>query len=142
MSTYYTNEASFELPDLSFTDVTTHQLAVKLDDGPMPSLTVARNPLPEGETLAQAVEANLRRATLALRAHRVLAQREITIGGVPGIEVATAWVDGKGEGVYTRQVHFMAGEVWMVLAVNGAAEDREKCDAVMEEAEATFRLRE
>jgi hypothetical protein len=142
MSTYYTNEAAFDLPDLGFTDVTTHVLAVKLDDGPMPSLLVSRNPLPEGKTLAEAVEESLKRATIALRAHKVIGRREITVGGAPAVEVAAAWTDAQGEAVYTRQVHLVVGETWMVLAVNGAAAERERCDAVIEEAEATFRLRE
>jgi hypothetical protein len=108
----------------------------------MPSLTVARNELPEGGSIVEAVEANLRRATIELRAHKLIGRREIQIGGVPAVEVATEWIDDQGEGVYTRQVHFAFGETWMTLAVNGPLGEREKCDAVIEEVEGTFRLRE
>lgn len=141
MGLYFVNEAAFDLPDIGLVDRTEHRIEATLPGGDLLALQVHRQPIPEGASLGEVVGENLRWAERQLPAHSVVFRRESEIAGCPALEVGVTW---KGEAglVYTRQAHLDAQGTWIVFSGNAPLEEREACDALVERAVATFRLRD
>lgn len=137
---YVVNEASFDLPDIGLVDATVHHVEAHLPGKGTISLRVQRAPLPEEKLLESAVDEQLRHAGIRLRAHRVLFRRAIQVAGCQAIEVGVEW-RGMDALVYTRQVHIDIGGTRLVLAGNAPMPERAACDALVDNALATFRLR-
>jgi hypothetical protein len=138
---FYMNEAAFDLPDAPAADGTVHELIFKAADGASFSLTVHRQPLPPGETLASLVAANIEKAKRSLPSHTLLLQRQIEVAGVTGIEVAVEW-RGEQSMLYTRQAHLPLDGAWLVFAGNSPLAARAECDALLDRVLASFRPRE
>jgi hypothetical protein len=141
MSAYYMDEAAFDLPEIGLVDRTVTTLGATTEEGHAHTITVFRNPIPEGATLAALVEQNLREASVRLGLHTVLDRRELEVGGLPALGLSSRW-RGKNGMIYTRQAHFFAGGSWLVFACNADLADRARCDAIMDHALATFRPRD
>lgn len=141
MGVYYVNEAAFELPEIGFVDRTVHALDTRAPSGAPILVSVDRNPLPEGKGLGDLVAENARNAAMRLRAHTVVFRREGEIAGCPAVDIAAEW-RGAGGVVYTRQAHLVAAGTWIVFSASALADERAACDAVLDRAIATFRLRD
>jgi hypothetical protein len=140
MSAYYLNEAAFELPAGELADRTMTRLVFEAGRGASISLTVHRQPLPEGESLVRLVEEKLREAERSLPYYAVVFRREIEMGGALALEIAAEWRQ-REERLYTRQAHVAVDGVWLIFAGNAGLDARDRCDAVMDRAVATFRRR-
>lgn len=135
------NEAAFELPDeLGMIDRSMTNLEATSAEGHPHLLRVYRAPPPAGKSLAEIVAANVREASIRLRAHAVLFRRDIEVDGLPAIELGTRW-QGQGGVLYTRQAHLLVPGEWLVFAGNVEMAAREACDACFDHALATFRRR-
>jgi hypothetical protein len=141
VTTYFMNEAAFELPAIGLVDRTVTRLDAVSEDGLAQTIVVHRSRVPEGKSLAELVAESLREAGARLRLHAALFQREIAVDGEPALEVGAQWRGEEGM-IYTRQVHLALGDAWIVLAGNCALEGRERCDATFDHILATFRVRE
>lgn len=141
MSVYYMNEAAFELPDAPVVDSTVTMLEMKTPSGSELRLLVQRFPLEVGKSLREVVTSHVGQASRTLRAHAVLFDREVEVGGVPAIDVAARWRGGD-EMIYTRQAHVALGGTWLVLAVNAPLEEREVCDEYLNRVLGTLRFRD
>lgn len=141
MAVYYTNDAAFDLPDLPLIDRTVTTLDAVTPDGRAHTVCVNRAPLPAGKDLAALVADSLAQASRRLPAHKVLFQRDASVASCPAVEIAAAWRGQLGM-VYTRQAHLVAGGLWLVLSGNAPLDDRAACDACLDHAFATFRLRD
>lgn len=140
MSVYYMNECAVVLPAIGLVDHTTTMLRAVTDDGYSCSMSVYRTPRPAGKSLAELVDENLRRAAIELRAHVLRSRRDIELDGAPAIEVRTEW-RGQSSVIHTRQAHLVLDETWLIVSANAPIADRARCDAIVDRALATFRLR-
>jgi hypothetical protein len=140
MTAYYVNEAAFGLPDADITDRTVTRLVFDAGEGASIALTVHRQPLPAGESLAALFTRKQQEAERALPSHAVLFRREVEMAGAPAIEIAAEWRD-KDRRLYTRQAHVALDGAWLILAANASLDARARCDALMDRVVATFRRR-
>lgn len=141
MSTYYTNEAAFDLPEIGFKDKTVTLLEAQTPKGAEMALMLQRFPLPVGKSLRETVQAHLAGATRKLRGWTVLFERDIEISASPAIELGASW-RGEGGMVYTRQAHLAVGNTWLVVAGNAPLAEREAGDQVFEHVISTLSVRE
>jgi hypothetical protein len=140
MTTYYTNDIAFRLPDLPAVDRTLHVLDLCEDRRRTMTLMVARTPLVSGATLRGVVDAHLAQERRALRGWSLLFEREGEAAGRPMIEVATAWRGDHGR-VYQRQAHLALPKVVLLFVGDAPFEARDACDMHVARALATLQLR-
>lgn len=134
---YFVDEAAFDLPDLGFVDLTTHRLERR--SSPL-VLRAQRGEIPPGKGLEDIVDQRVRDADIEVRGHRVTARRALEIAGCPAIEIVSEW-RGDAQINHTRQAYLAIGDRWVVLSVSGARDEREACDAILDRAIETFRVR-
>lgn len=137
---YYLNEAAFNLPDLGFADRSVHKLFAQSPLGGEIGVVAIRVPLDAQTSLEQAVLAHQEREQRTLRGWAQLFGRAIEVDGYAAIEVGVRWKNDAGM-VYHRQIHIGLEGFVLILAANAPMEERETCDAVIEEALRTFRMR-
>jgi hypothetical protein len=142
MSTYYTNEAAFDLPDAGFVDRTVTYLEGKSPAGNDVVFLMERHSFPQGKSLRQVTTDHIDDARRRLRGYSVLSQTDRQVCDLPAIDVGVRWRDESGEPVYTRQVHVVVGETWLIVAGEVHFEDRELCDAYVEQVVGSLRLRD
>ena len=132
MSSYYINEAVFELPERRFDDKTIHGLEAKLPNGKTLGVLVHRRPVEQGKSLRQLVDDNILLNKTRLSGYAVLDEAETSIGGVPGIVLRTQWKQS-GTKYYQLQAHVAveaqgAAGTYMIFATSGPLEDQAACD--------------
>ena len=132
MTSYYINEAVFELPERPFEDKTIHGLEAKLPNGKTLGVLVHRRPIEGGKRLRQLVDDNILLNKTRLTAFTVLDEAETTIGGVPGIVLRTRWKQS-GTTYYQLQAHVAveaeaSAGTYMIFATSGPLEDQAACD--------------
>lgn len=141
MSTYYTNEAAFDVPDIGFTDRTVTLLEAKTPAGAEMALMLQRFPLPVGKSLREVVQVHLAGATRKLRGWTVIFERDIEVSSAPAIELGASW-RGEGGMVYTRQAHLAVGNTWLVVAGNTPLAERDVCDQLIGHVLSTLNIRD
>lgn len=141
MTTYYTNEAAFDLPDMGFVDRTVTLLQAESPGGGEIALLLQRFPLPVGKSLRDVVKTHLGQSTRSLRAYSVIFERDSEVSSAPAIEIAFRW-RGEDNMVYTRQAHLVVGTQWLVVAANAPLAERETCDQLLEHVLSTLRVRD
>jgi len=139
MTTYHTNEGSFELPEVGFADRTVHLFEVPLDEGGELAFIVCRTPMPEGKSLREVVLAHVAHEAKQLGGFKILAEEERTWAGVPALEVASRW-RSEGAVVYQRQAHLAANGLWILFGLNAPLEARAAGDAILDHVLSSFRL--
>lgn len=140
MSTYYMNEAAFDVPPVGFVDQSVTYLEAPVGDGDEHIvLMVERHPAEDRE-LGAIVGEHLLDARKRLRSYVVLEQKERVVEEVAAIDLAARFVDDDGT-AYTRSVHMVSHGLWLIIAAEGPFEHRGACDECLEHVLSTFRLR-
>jgi hypothetical protein len=139
VSVHYVNEAVFELPDLGFVDLTVHVLETMDPEDPF-SITVLRKALGPDVDLATAVAAHVDHQGRAMSRHRVLARRDIELGGVPGLELEVSWRHG-AEQRYQLQAHLDVAGIWLLVTGTAPLDRQAECAARMRVVLDSLRLR-
>ncbi len=142
MSTYYTNEAAFDLPDMGFTDRTVTFLEGRTPEGGELVLVVQRSPLEVGKSLREVVKGHVAQATRKLRAWSVIFERDGEVSSAPAIELGARFRGSDDGMIYTRQAHLVVGDIWLVVAGNAPLAEREVCDQLIEHVLSTLRVRD
>ncbi len=141
MTTYYVNEAVFEVPFESFRDRSVTLLEAKLESGNDASMGLQRGTYAEGQTLAKFVDDHVARASRTLRAYSILARIEREVAGQPALDVRCRWRNDK-EMVFTHQTFIDLRTAWMLVSLNGKLSDRDAVEAASARVIATLRLRD
>jgi len=137
---YHVNEAAFTLPEFGFADRTVNVLEATGPEGQKLGLLVARSPYAPGKGLRDAVAEHQKQERRTLRAWSVLCERDSVVDGVPAVEVQIRWRSDEGM-VYQRQAHIGLADVVLLFVANAPLEDREACDACMDQLLQTLSLR-
>jgi hypothetical protein len=122
MTTFYMNEASFDLPDAHFIDRTVTLLEAVTPRGATVTVLVQRLPIAVGKSLRDVVSEHLAWAAEKQRGFTVLSREEILLGGAPAIELTARWRDDHGM-VFRREAHFTVGSRWLLLAGHSRFEE-------------------
>jgi hypothetical protein len=141
VTTFFMNEASFDLPDLGFTDRTITHLVDAVPGAPDVVMRVERWPLPVGKSLRQLAAELSATATKGLRDYKVLAEREGAGAGLPALDVAARWRTADGSPIYTRRLHVAQGSTWLVVVCEAPLSERDRCDANADRIAATLTIR-
>lgn len=139
MSTFYVNEAAFDLPDIGFIDQTVHVLEAVTESGTV-GMFMHRAPLPADKSLREMAAGQLEHERRTLTGHGVLFESEAEVGGAPALRFGTRW-RGEKHMVYQHLAFIALADTWLLLGVNAAMEHRDMADKVMEHVLASFRLR-
>lgn len=91
---YRINEGSIDLPR-AWEDRTINVVSSN-PAGPGVSLTITRDDMPWGMGFAEYVEDQAKQAAQALKDFRIDARRELSVNGVPAIEIECHWVAKQG----------------------------------------------
>lgn len=131
MTTYRTNEGSFTLPGVGFTDRTVHLFEAALPDGGELGLIVCRTPMPEGKSLRDLVESHVAHEAKQLGGFKLLAEEERTLANRPAIEIASRW-RSDGDVVYQRQAHLASDGLWLLFGMTAPLGARDAADALFD----------
>jgi hypothetical protein len=141
MSTYYVNEAVFDVPFETFRDRSVTLLEGKLPNGSDISFGIQRGEYEPGQSLVTMVDNHTSRAARALRAHSVIWKKEREVQGFIALDLACRWRNGR-EMIYTRQTFIDVRGQWMLVSVNGKVRDQESIDEMSQRTISTLRFRE
>ena len=142
MTTYYTNEAAFDLPDIGFVDSTVHSLEVPLPRSRELRLLVARFPLPEGQGLGEAITAHVKKQSARVPGYAVTERRDAEVAGRAAVVLRSRWRSDDVK-FYERQAHIAATPAArMVIAMTGPAAEQAACDAHFDHILETLKLRD
>jgi hypothetical protein len=136
---YMTNDLAFELPAGGFEDLTVHELEMPLPGGQALGLVIAREPLPPGTGLAEAVRAHVEAEGRRLPFHRLVEQRERVIAGKAAIEVIARWAY-RGVQHHARAIHVADAGVRLVFSTSAPAEHQAACDTTFDRLVSTLTL--
>ncbi len=127
MTSYYLNEAAFDLLDGPFVDKTIHGLEAKLPGDETLAVFVHRRPIEAGASLRGLVDDNIALNKKRLLAYAVLSESEASIGGSPGMVLRTRWRSGST--VYTQlQAHVAREGTLLIFAVSAPIDEQTACD--------------
>ncbi len=131
MARYTFQEASFDLPDLSFVDRTIHVLSVPMEgvSGAELGVFVHRAALPDGVDLRTLARAEIDQENRSLLAFSVLQVSEGSTPAGPLVDVATQWRGPNGM-VFQRLGFVAVGRVWLLVGVNAPVDARAQVDQV------------
>ena len=141
MTSYYVNEAMFEVPFATFRDRSETLLEATLESGNELSVGIERGEYQAGQTLATFIDDHVSRASRALRSYSLLARVEREVRGFGGCDVTYRFRNGK-EMVYTHQTFIDVRTGFLLVSTNGKLSDREAIDACSEHVVTTLRFRE
>lgn len=123
MSTYYVDEAVFELPDLAFADQTLHRLEMPLERGAPLEIEIRRVPMGRGQSIRQLVDAELAQDGSKLGGFSIEEEQETFIDGSPAVFVRARL--RANDAVYRqRKAHVACAETWITIAVTGPDDER------------------
>lgn len=140
MSTYYVNEAAFELGD-ELEDSSVNVFERKLPDGEHLSLSIQRGRYAEGETCESVLGAQVDKATRSLRGYHLTSRRDVEVSGRKAIDISTRWRSERSV-IATRQLMVDLGQRWMIFSVNAPVADLDAADACLDRVIETLRVRE
>lgn len=141
MTSYYVNEAVFEVPFAEFRDRSVTLLEAKLESGNELSVGIQRGEYDAGQTLSQFIDDHVSRASRALRSYGLIARVSREVRGFAGCDVTCRWRNGK-EMVYTHQTFIDLRTGWMLVSTNGKLSDREAVESCSEHVVSTLRFRD
>lgn len=134
------NEAAFDLPEVGFVDRSVTYLEAPIGDGDESISLVVERASAEERDLARIVDEHIADARKRLRGYAPIHRRERTVERMPALDLAARFVDDDGS-AYTRSVHLVLDDVWILIASEGPAEHRGFCDECLEHVLSTLRLR-
>lgn len=144
MSTYYTNEAAFELPDhelgRALVDRTVHVLEGETPGGGELGVVALRTRIPTGKSLLELVRMHTDHERRALRAYAVLAEHEVEIDDGPALRVSATWRSDQGM-VFQEQAHLARRGLWLVFSVTAPLEERALATLTMDRLTSTLHTR-
>ncbi|APR81788.1 Hypothetical protein A7982_07137 [Minicystis rosea] len=142
MTTYYMNEAAFDLPDVGFVDGTVHSLEVALPRNRELRLLVARFPLTEGQAFGDAITAHVRKQSARVSGYAVTERRDTEVHGRAAVLLRSRWRSDEVK-FYERQAHIAATPAArMVIAMTGPAVEQAACDEHFDRILETLKLRD
>lgn len=136
---YVTNDLAFEAPAGGIEDLTVHELDVPLPGGHTLGFIIARDPIPPGSSLVEAVGAHLEAERRRLPFHHLVEQRERAVDGRPAIEVIARWAH-RGIQLHARALHVADAGVRLVFSTSAPAEHQAICDAYFDHLVGSLRL--
>jgi hypothetical protein len=143
MSTYYTNEAAFELPDDelgALVDRTVHVLEGETPSGGELGVVALRTRIPTGKSLLDLVRLHEDHERRALRAYAVLGEDEVEIDDGPALRVRASW-RGESGMVFQEQAHLARRGLWLVFSVTAPLEERQLATRTMDRLTSTLHTR-
>lgn len=138
MPTYTTHEARFSLP-AGWMDDSMNVLEYKKGDITI-RLTVSRMPR-AGKSLDTHVSEHTDDQRRRLHMYEAESKREISVANKAGLDVIASYADGESRAYY-RNVYVLFGDTCVVITTLGPLDAKEDCDAILEHAIATIRLRD
>ena len=140
MSTYYMNEAAFDVPAVGFVDRSVTCLEAPVGSGDEQiTLMVERAPA-EDRPLATIVGEHVYDAKKRLLGYAVIHQTERVVEDLPAVDLAARFTDEDGL-AYSRSVHLIVNGTWMIVGSEGPLEHRGLCDECLEHVLSTLQLR-
>jgi hypothetical protein len=140
VSTYYVNEAAFELGD-ELEDRSVNVFEKKLPGGEHLSMSIQRGRYAEGETCESVLGDQVDKATRSLRGYHLTNRRDVEVSGCRAIDISTRWRSERTL-IATRQLMIDLGHGWMIFSVNAPVADVDAADACLERVIETLRVRE
>lgn len=140
MSSYYMNEAAFDLPAAGFVDETTHAVESKLPSGGTLGVFVHRQRVDAGASLAALVAEHVALNETRLALYAVRDERHLVAGGVPAIALRARYRLA-GVTYEQRQLHLVLGGQRMIFAVSAQEDDAAACDEAFDALVASLAFR-
>lgn len=141
MTTFYMNEASFDLPEAHFVDRTVTLLEAVTPRGATVTVLVQRLPIPLGKSLRELVNDHLTWAAEKQRGFTVLSREDASFGGAPAIALTARWRDETGM-VFRREAHLAVGTRWLIVAGHSRFEEMEQVNQHFDHLLGTVQLRD
>ncbi len=137
---YFMNDAAMEVPG-RIADRTVHRLlrGGRYDLG-RATFTVHRWSVEPGADVEELAARSERAAARRLAGYRLLGRSRREAAGLPVVEMRFTW-SRDNEDVYAREAHLVVRGVWLLFAARGGLEASDVCDAAIERAIQSFRVR-
>lgn len=140
MTTYYMNEAAFDLPPSGFVDETTHALESTLPSGGTLAVFVHRRPVGPSDGLRALVDEHVALNEKRLARYAVADDRAVTVAGAPAIALRASFRVA-GVTYDQRQLHLVVGGQRMIFAVSAPADDVDARDEAFDALVASLAFR-
>lgn len=138
MPIYQLNEGTLELPD-NYTDQTMNVFPNSPSSGSDFSVVITRDVPLANEDLKSYFDKQLKQLPGALPGIKILRRGELTVGGLPALEVEYDWIS-KGRKMHHRQVSMMPEKLVLNITASAAANNFQKYAAEFDQILNSFKF--